>query len=52
MQEWLFTQWNGEIMNPQTPTKQFDKFLKKHGLKHRKLHSLLHTSATTSLLNS
>ena len=32
--EWLFTQWNGEIMNPQTPTKQFDKFLKKHGLKH------------------
>ena len=19
--EWLFTQWNGEIMNPQTPTK-------------------------------
>ena len=46
MQEWLFTQWNGEIMNPQTPTKQFDKYLKKHGLKHRKLHSLRHTSAT------
>ncbi|MBR6103057.1 MAG: site-specific integrase [Ruminococcus sp.] len=47
--EWLFTQWNGEIMNPQTPTKQFDKFLKKHGLKHRKLHSLRHTSATLLL---
>ena len=47
--EWLFTQWNGEIMNHQTPTKQFDKFLKKHGLKHRKLHSLRHTSATLLL---
>ncbi len=47
--EWLFTQWNGEIMNPQTPTKQFDKFLKKHNLKHRKLHSLRHTSATLLL---
>ncbi|SDB53882.1 Site-specific recombinase XerD [Ruminococcaceae bacterium FB2012] len=47
--EWLFTQWNGEIMNPQIPTKQFDKFLKKHGLKHRKLHSLRHTSATLLL---
>ena len=47
--EWLFTQWNGEIMNPQTPTKQFDKFLKKHSLKHRKLHSLRHTSATLLL---
>lgn len=27
--DWLFTQDNGEIMNPQTPTKQFSKFLKK-----------------------
>ena len=47
--EWLFTQWNGEIMNPQTPTKQFSKFLKKHNLKHRKFHSLRHTSATLLL---
>ncbi len=47
--DWLFTQWNGEMMNPQTPTKQFDKFLKKHNLKHRKLHSLRHTSATLML---
>ena len=47
--EWVFTQWNGEIMNPQTPTKQFRLFLKKHGLKHRKLHSLRHTSATLLL---
>lgn len=47
--EWLFTQWNGEIMNPQTPTKWFSKFLAKNGLKHRKFHSLRHTSATLLL---
>lgn len=46
---WLFTQWNGEIMNPQTPTKQFSKFLERHNLKHRKFHSLRHTSATLLL---
>lgn len=47
--DWLFTQWNGEIMNPQTPTKQFSKFLANNGLKHRKFHSLRHTSATLLL---
>ena len=36
-------------MNVQTPTKQFSKFLERHGLKHRKLHSLRHTSATLLL---
>ena len=48
-ENWLFTQDNGEIMNPQTPTKQFSKFLKKYGLKHHKFHSLRHTSATLLL---
>ena len=47
--EWMFTKWNGEIMNVQTPTRQFSKFLERHGLKHRKLHSLRHTSATLLL---
>lgn len=47
--DWIFTQWNGEMMNPQTPTKQFSKFLEKHNLQHRKLHSLRHTSATLML---
>lgn len=47
--DWLFTQSNGEIMNPQTPTKQFSKFLDRNGLRHRKLHSLRHTSATLLL---
>lgn len=48
-EDWIFTTWNGEIMNPQTPTKQFSKFLKKNNLKHRKFHSLRHTSATLLL---
>ena len=46
---WLFTQWNGEMMNPCTPTKQFSKFLKRHGFEHRKFHALRHTSATLLL---
>lgn len=46
---WLFTQCNGEVIYPQTLSKQFSKFLKKHGLKHRKFHSLRHTSATLLL---
>lgn len=47
--DWIFTQWNGAMMNPMTPTKQFSKFLERHNLKHRKLHSLRHTSATLML---
>lgn len=46
---WLFTQWDGEPMNPQTPTKQFAKFLEKNNIPHRKFHSLRHTSATLLL---
>lgn len=46
---WLFTQWNGEIMNVQTPTKQFSKFLERNSLPHRKFHALRHTSATLLL---
>lgn len=46
---WLFTQDNGEMMNPQTPTKQFSKFLSRHGFRHRKFHALRHTSATLLL---
>lgn len=46
---WIFTQWNGEPMNPQTPTKQFAKFLARHNIPHRKFHSLRHTSATLLL---
>ena len=47
--DWLFTQWNGEIMNPQSPTKMWGQFLVRNGLKHRKFHALRHTSATLLL---
>ena len=47
--DWLFTQWNGEIMNPHSPTKMFRKFLERNGIRHRKFHSIRHTSATLLL---
>ena len=47
--DWLFTQWDGLIMHPQTPSKQFAKFLKRHDLPHHKFHCLRHTSATLLL---
>ena len=43
---WIFTELDGHVMNPQTPTKQFDHFLKRHGIRHLKFHGLRHTSAT------
>lgn len=46
---WLFTTNTGSIMHPQTPSKQFAKFLKRHNLPHHKFHSLRHTSATLLL---
>ena len=49
--DWVFTQWDGSIMHTQTPSRQFDKFLKKNGIPHRKFHSLRHTSATLLLYN-
>ncbi len=48
---WIFTQWNGKAMNPQTPSKQFSKFLARHGIPHRKFHALRHTSATFLLVS-
>lgn len=43
---YLFTEFNGDVMNPQTPTKQFSHFLERHGIRHLKLHGVRHTSAT------
>lgn len=47
--EWVFIQADGSPMFPSTPTLMFDKFLKRHNLKHRKFHALRHTSATLLL---
>ena len=38
-------------MHPHTPTKQFDHFLKRHGIRPLKFHGLRHTSATMLLAN-
>ena len=48
---WVFTSWDGSMMYPKTPSKQFAKFLKRHNIEHRKFHSLRHTSATLLLYN-
>ena len=49
--DYVFTEEDGYVMNPQTPTKQFDHFLKRHGIRHLKFHGLRHTSATMLLAN-
>lgn len=46
---YIFTEATGLVMNPQTPTKQFSKFLKRHGIRQLKFHGLRHTSATLLL---
>ena len=48
---YVFTEVDGHVMNPQTPTKQFDHFLKRHNIRHLKFHGLRHTSATMLLAN-
>ena len=48
--DWIFTQDDGSIMFPTTPTQNFSKFLKRKGLPHRKFHALRHTSATMQLI--
>ncbi len=47
--DYVFTEEDGHVMNPQTPTKQFDHFLKRHNIRHLKFHGLRHTSATLLL---
>ena len=42
----IFTQWNGERMNVESPTKWFGKFLKANGLPHIRFHDLRHTGAS------
>ena len=49
--DYIFTDEIGNVMNPQTPTKQFSHFLARHGIRHLKFHCLRHTSATLLLTN-
>ena len=43
---WVFTQWNGKPMYPDTPSHWFRDFLARHGLPHMRFHALRHLSAT------
>ena len=47
--DYIFTEATGLVMNPHTPTKQFQKFLKRHKFRHINFHGLRHTSATLLL---
>ncbi|MFZ7120735.1 MAG: tyrosine-type recombinase/integrase [Eubacteriaceae bacterium] len=42
----ILTQWNGNGMHPETPSKWWKKFVRKNGLKEITFHQLRHTSAT------
>ena len=43
---WVFTQWDGKPMYPDTPSHWFREFLTRHGLPHMRFHALRHLSAT------
>ena len=49
--DYVFTDEFGNVMNPNTPTKQFSHFLARHNIRHLKFHCLRHTSATILLAN-
>lgn len=49
--DYVFTDEKGNVMNPQTPTKQLSHFLARHNIRHLKFHCLRHTSATMLLAN-
>lgn len=46
LDDFVFTQQDGRVIFPDTPSRWFNKFIKKHGLKHITFHGLRHTNAT------
>jgi integrase len=48
--DYLFTQWNGEPMHPNTPYTWFTRWQVKYGLKHCSIHMLRHTTATLLIM--
>lgn len=43
---WIFTQWDGAIMDIDTPSQWWAKFIARNGLPHTTFHCLRHTAAT------
>lgn len=48
---YIFTQWNGIPMHPNTPYTWFVRFQKRNGLEHCSIHMLRHTTATLLIMN-
>ncbi len=48
---YIFTQWNGKPIHPDTITGWFGKFIKAHSLPKVSIHSLRHTNATLMIAN-
>lgn len=44
--DWVFTQWNGKVINPGTVTHWWSQFIRKNNLPHIPFHGLRHMSAT------
>lgn len=52
-ENWVFTQWNGKLMNIYTPTIWWKDFCKAHSITDNvTLHSLRHTAATFMIVNN
>lgn len=49
--DFVFTQWNGEPMHPNTPYTWFTRFQKRYGLPHCSIQMLRHTSATLLIMS-
>lgn len=51
-EDWIFTQWNGKIMNIHTPTNWWRKFSNKLGIHNVTFHGLRHTAASFMIMNN
>ena len=51
-EDWIFTQWNGKIMNIHTPTNWWRKFSEKLGIEGVTFHGLRHTAASFMIMNN
>lgn len=47
-ENFIFTQWDGAVMHPDSLTSWFKKFIRKHNLPDITIHSLRHTNAILS----
>ena len=49
---WIFTQWNGKLMDLNTPSHWWKAFAEKNGVKDVTFHGLRHTAATFMIKNN